>query len=50
VVRRTQQLLAESESVFRAKRRLQASTGSTGLAGTPPASIASPAIRPRSSL
>jgi hypothetical protein len=50
VVRRTQQLLAESESVFRAKRRLQASTGSTGLAGTPPASIASPAIRQRSSL
>lgn len=52
VVRRTQQLLADTESVFRAKRRLQlqASTGSTGLAGTPPASIASPASRVRSSL
>jgi hypothetical protein len=55
VVRRTQQLLAETESVFRTKRRLQASslqanTGSTGLAGTPPASMASPAARQRSSL
>jgi hypothetical protein len=50
VVRRTQKLLSETESVFRAKRRLQASTGSTGLAGTPPASIASPASRQRSSL
>jgi len=50
VVRRTQQLLADTESVFRAKRRLQASTGSTGLAGTPPASIASPASKQRSSL
>jgi hypothetical protein len=50
VVRRTQQLLADTESVFRAKRRLQATTGSTGLAGTPPASIASPASRQRSSL
>lgn len=55
VVRRTQQLLADTESVFRTKRRLQApilqaSTGSTGLAGTPPASIASPASRQRSSL
>lgn len=55
VVRRTQQLLAETESVFRTKRRLQASslqanTGSTGLGGTPPASIASPAARQRSSL
>ena len=50
VVRRTQQLLADTESVFRTKRRLQAVTGSTGLAGTPPASIASPASRQRSSL
>lgn len=50
VVRRTQQLLAETESVFRAKRRLQASAGSIGLGGTPPASIASPATRQRSSL
>ena len=55
VVRRTQQLLAETESVFRAKRRiqanvLQASAGSIGLGGTPPASIASPAARQRSSL
>ena len=50
VVRRTQQLLADTESVFRAKRRLQAVTGSTGLAGTPPASIASPASKQRSSL
>lgn len=55
VVRRTQQLLADTESVFHAKRRLQVSTGSTGLgstglAGTPPASIASPASRQRSSL
>lgn len=50
VVRRTQQLLADAESVFNAKRRLQADTGSTGLGGTPPASIASPASRQRSSL
>lgn len=54
VVRRTQQLLADTESVFSAKRRLQATagsmTGSIGLAGTPPASIASPANRQRSSL
>lgn len=50
VVRRTQQLLSETESVFRAKRRLQAPIGSTGLMGTPPASIASPAARQRSSL
>ena len=34
VVRRTQQLLADTESVFGAKRRLQASTGSIGLGGT----------------
>jgi hypothetical protein len=50
VVRRTQQLLADTESVFSAKRRLQASTGSIGLGGTPPASMASPAARQRSSL
>lgn len=50
VVRRTQQLLADTESVFHTKRRLQITTGSTGLAGTPPASIASPASRQRSSL
>ncbi|CAN5251983.1 hypothetical protein BH10PSE10_BH10PSE10_00380 [soil metagenome] len=50
VVRRTQQLLAETESVFRAKRRRQATAGSIGLAGTPPASIASPAAKQRSSL
>ncbi len=50
VVRRTQQLLADTESVFRAKRRRQVSTGSIGLGGTPPASIASPASRQRSSL
>ncbi len=50
VVRRTQKLLSDTESVFRAKRRLQASTGSIGLAGTPPASIASPASKQRSSL
>lgn len=50
VVRRTQKLLSDTESVFRAKRRLQASTGSIGLTGTPPASIASPADRQRSSL
>lgn len=50
VVRRTQQLLLETESVFRAKRRLQAAAGSTGLAGAPPASMASPASRQRSSL
>ena len=50
VVRRPQQLLAETESVFRAKRRIQANTGSIGLGGTPPASIASPAARQRSSL
>ncbi len=50
VVRRTQQLLADTESVFRAKRRIQASTGSIGLAGTPPASITSPASKQRSSL
>lgn len=50
VVRRTQQLLADTESVFSAKRRIQASTGSIGLAGTPPASIASPASKQRSSL
>lgn len=50
VVRRTQQLLADTESVFGAKRRLQASTGSIGLGGTPPASMASPAARQRSSL
>ena len=49
VVRRTQQLLADTESVFSAKRRLQASTGSIGLGGTPPASMASPAARQRSS-
>jgi hypothetical protein len=50
VVRRTQKLLSDTESVFRAKRRLQASAGSIGLGGTPPASIASPAARQRSSL
>lgn len=50
VVRRTQQLLADTESVFRAKRRLQANTGSIGLGGTPPASMASPASKQRSSL
>lgn len=50
VVRRTQKLLSDTESVFRAKRRLQASTGSIGLTGTPPASIASPASKQRSSL
>ncbi len=50
VVRRTQQLLSDTESVFRAKRRLQASTGSMGLGGTPPASIASPTSKQRSSL
>lgn len=50
MVRRTQKLLSDTESVFRAKRRLQANTGSIGLAGTPPASIASPAARQRSSL
>ena len=50
VVRRTQKLRSDTESVFRAKRRLQASTGSIGLTGTPPASIASPASKQRSSL
>jgi hypothetical protein len=50
VVRRTQKLLSDTESVFRTKRRLQASTGSIGLAGTPPASIVSPASKQRSSL
>jgi hypothetical protein len=50
VVRRTQKLLSDTESVFRAKRRLQANTGSIGLTGTPPASIASPASKHRSSL
>ncbi len=50
MVRRTQKLLSDTESVFRAKRRLQASTGSIGLTGAPPASIASPASRQRSSL
>lgn len=50
MVRRTQQLLAETESVFRAKRRRQASAGSIGLGGTPPASMASPAAKHRSSL
>lgn len=50
VVRRTQQLLSDTESVFRAKRRLQVNTGSIGLTGTPPASIASPASKQRSSL
>ena len=49
LVRRTQELLTSSESVFRAKRRLQAETGSIGLGGVPPASIASPASRQRSS-
>lgn len=49
LVRRTQQLLTDTESVFRAKRRLQAGTGSIGLGGTPPASMASPAARQRSS-
>jgi len=50
VVRETQKLLSDTESVFQTKRRLQASAGSIGLAGTPPASIASPADRQRSSL
>ncbi len=50
VVRRTQQLLADTESVFNAKRRFQADTGSIGLGGAPPASMASPAARQRSSL
>lgn len=50
LVRTTQKLLSDTESVFRAKRRRQVSTGSIGLAGTPPASIASPAARQRSSL
>jgi hypothetical protein len=50
LVQRTQQLLSKTESVFQAKRRLQASAGSTGLGGTPPASIASPASKQRSSL
>ena len=50
LVRRTQQLLADTESVFHAKRRRQTSTGSIGLGGTPPASMASPASRQRSSL
>lgn len=50
LVRTTQKLLSDTESVFRAKRRRQISTGSIGLAGTPPASIASPAARQRSSL
>lgn len=49
VVRNTQKLLSDTESVFRAKRRLQAPTGSIGLGGTPPASMASPAERQRSS-
>jgi hypothetical protein len=49
LVRRTQELLTNSESVFRAKRRLQAETGSIGLGGVPPASMASPANRQRSS-
>lgn len=49
VVRQTQKLLSDTESVFQAKRRLQASTGSIGLGGTPPASMASPADRQRSS-
>lgn len=49
LVRRTQELLTSSESIFRAKRRRQAETGSIGLGGVPPASIASPASRQRSS-
>ncbi|MEH2510058.1 indole-3-glycerol phosphate synthase [Nitrobacteraceae bacterium AZCC 1564] len=51
LVRRTQELLTNSESVFRAKRRLQAGAGigSIGLGGVPPASMASPADRQRSS-
>lgn len=49
LVRRSQQLLMDTESVFHAKRRLQADTGSIGLGGVPPASIASPASRQRSS-
>ena len=49
LVRRSQQLLQDTESVFQTKRRLQASAGSTGLDGTPPASMASPARRQRSS-
>lgn len=49
-VRRTEELLADTESVFRAKRRRQASAGSIGLGGTPPASMASPAAKQRSSL
>lgn len=49
VVRQTQKLLSDTESVFQTKRRLQASTGSIGLGGTPPASMASPADRQRSS-
>lgn len=49
LVRRSQQLLMETESVFRTKRRLQADTGSIGLGGVPPASIASPASKQRSS-
>ena len=51
LVRRTQELLTSSESVFRTKRRLQADaeTGSIGLGGVPPASMASPADRQRSS-
>jgi len=50
VVRETQKLLSDTESVFQTKRRLQVNAGSIGLAGTPPASIASPADRHRSSL
>jgi len=50
VVRETQKLLSDTESVFKTKRRLQAGAGSMGLAGVPPASIASPADRQRSSL
>ncbi len=50
LVRSTQKLLSDTESVFRAKRRRQASAGSMGLVGAPPASMASPAARQRSSL
>lgn len=50
VVRQTQKLLSDTESVFQTKRRLQAASGLIGAAGTPPASIASPADRQRSSL
>jgi hypothetical protein len=48
LVRKSHQLLVDTESVFQTKRRLQA-MGSTGLDGVPPASMASPARRQRSS-